>query len=68
MALNAEAIHTGDFISAPDFPDRWLVVRARHLDLSGREPELTLFLDLLPENQTGDSLGTDNVIPLFPSD
>lgn len=47
--LNPESIHLHDFISHPDFPDEWLVVTARHIDL--HKPALTLYLDLLPEHQ-----------------
>ena len=53
-SLPKDLIHSGDFISHPDFPDRWLVVVARHIDLASEE--LTLFLDLHPEHQSDTSL------------
>ncbi len=55
-------IQAGDFLTHPDFPERWLLVLARHIDLA--ESALTLFVDLLPESQ---SEWPDNVQPLFPA-
>lgn len=62
--INPAGFHVGDFITHSDFPDRWLVVRARHFDLT--EPGLTLYIDLHPEPQSSNEWPR-NVAPLFPS-
>lgn len=55
-------VQVGDTISHSDFPNRWLIVLVRHIDLT--EPGITLFLDLLPERLLPDEL-PENVFQLF---
>jgi hypothetical protein len=42
-------IHPGDWLTHPDFPAAVLVVRFREIDIAA--PRVTLYLDLLHDNQ-----------------
>jgi len=60
-SIDPSAFHAGDLFSLQEFGDRWLIIRARHWELS--PPTLTLYVDLLPGNQSDTNLPL-NVVPL----
>ena len=60
-ALNPMMLMTGDLLTHQDFPQRWLVVLARHIDLIASE--VTLYVDLLHAHQSPPNF-PDNVLPI----